>query len=511
MRRPDLSLANKILICLSINVLALLVGGVWFVSQQSGGDGSISKAVTTARLQIFAVESKKLLELQPESEWTSVLDTLGRRHNVTLGLFGQFHQWIAGPMDQYPDVMLSQRAQPREPNPPPRQNNRSPPPPRRHDRPSPLQPSDQKANEEELPRPIEPEPQIADEEGPYRLDFLETEGGAVQWVAIKLPIKSTAGTGNPNYLVVKANQNESELFFQRWKWIAATTIAILGSIALWAPLMLSIGRRLKRLSAATDNMAEGLLATRIVEDGAHDDISKLSQSVNCMAERLEKHADSQKRFLSDVAHELSSPIARMQAAIGLLEANVQTNGSRHLEKLDDQLQHMGGLVNELLQFSKTSHEVQPKCKPVRLADTVKTAVDREIGDKQSIVNGVSTELMVLAVPALLERAIANVLRNSLRYAGANRPTEVTTTTKGNLVTLHIMDEGDGVLDEVLPHLFEAFYRPDPGRNANSGGTGLGLAIVKSCIETCGGRVSARNRDPRGFEVLLVLKQAYRDS
>ena len=196
----------------------------------------------------------------------------------------------------------------------------------------------------------------------------------------------------------------------------------------------------------------------------------------------------------------------MQAALALLERNVAQPGRHHLEKLDNQVQHMGQLINELLLFSKASLKESPKQQRVLLPPLLQRAMGSELPASLECTLSIASELYVTAGPSLLERAIANILRNCVRYAGSTGRIKIIAQAEANqTVSIAISDEGPGVPEEALPRLFDAFYRPSQARDAESGGTGLGLAIVKSCVESSNGSVTARNLSPRGFEVRLVLE------
>lgn len=114
---------------------------------------------------------------------------------------------------------------------------------------------------------------------------------------------------------------------------------------------------------------------------------------------------------------------------------------------------------------------------------------------------------MLAEPELLARALGNLVRNSLRYAGTAGPITVSTVHENGLVILTVADEGPGVPPEALPRLGEPFFRPDAARTREQGGTGLGLAIVKTCLEACQGTLTLRNRSPRGFAAEVRLRPA----
>jgi len=116
-------------------------------------------------------------------------------------------------------------------------------------------------------------------------------------------------------------------------------------------------------------------------------------------------------------------------------------------------------------------------------------------------------LEVMAEPGLLARAIGNVIRNSIRYAGEAGSIVLSAVPRDGNVQLSITDSGPGVPPEALHRLFDPFFRPESARTREGGGTGLGLAIVKSCVEACGGAVAVRNSKPRGLQVEITLARA----
>ncbi len=106
-----------------------------------------------------------------------------------------------------------------------------------------------------------------------------------------------------------------------------------------------------------------------------------------------------------------------------------------------------------------------------------------------------------------DRALSNVIRNAVRYAGHAGPIDVTAQDTSALVPIRVSDRGPGLAENELQSIFEPFYRPEPARRRDTGGVGLGLAIVKSCVESCQGSVVCRNRKGGGLEVELVLRCA----
>jgi two-component system sensor histidine kinase CpxA len=168
---------------------------------------------------------------------------------------------------------------------------------------------------------------------------------------------------------------------------------------------------------------------------------------------------------------------------------------------------MSKLVNELLSFSKASLGAPAKLRPVELRSVADEAVRREAPAGAPLQLEVAAGLWALAEPELLLRALANLLRNALRYGGPAGPIALAARAEGRFVLLSVADSGPGVPPAELERIFDPFYRLDPSRDAATGGVGLGLAIVKTCVESCRGTVTCRNRQPSGLEVIVRLPAA----
>jgi two-component system sensor histidine kinase CpxA len=226
-----------------------------------------------------------------------------------------------------------------------------------------------------------------------------------------------------------------------------------------------------------------------------------------MAQRLDGFVTGQKRFLGDTAHELLSPLARLEVALSILEQRAKNSERNTVDRALGEVFRIASLVHELLAFSKSSlteKESQPEA--VALEPLVHDILTVEAADLATEL-AIGPDIRVLAIPHLLRRAIGNVIRNAARYAGNDGPVGISATTGNGTVTLTIRDSGPGVPDDAIPKLFDPFFRPDISRTTVTGGTGLGLAIVKSCVEACGGSVRAENLRPRGFAVEITLPSA----
>jgi two-component system sensor histidine kinase CpxA len=287
-------------------------------------------------------------------------------------------------------------------------------------------------------------------------------------------------------------------------WIAAAGGIVLFSLLFWLPLVRGITRSIREMTGATARVAEGRFDIPVRENRS-DELGLLARSINQMAERLSGFVNGQKRFLGDIAHELCSPLARTQVALGILE---QQMSAALLADLREEVQQMSSLVNELLSFSKASLAAgRIQLQHLTLHEVVTRAIERENLSGTAVQSSIGEDLRVVAEPDLLCRAVSNLLRNAVKYAGHSGPVDVSAARIGNDVLLTVSDQGPGVPDAALAQLFDPFYRVDASRARETGGAGLGLAIVKTCVESCGGRVSCRNREPHGLGVVITLPAA----
>jgi two-component system sensor histidine kinase CpxA len=294
-------------------------------------------------------------------------------------------------------------------------------------------------------------------------------------------------------------------FFDPIPWMTVAATVILISVLLWIPMVRNITRPLRRMTRATEEIAKGRFDVSIREPRA-DEIGRLAKAISHMTARLSGFVKGQKRFLGDVAHELGSPIARIQFGLGALEQRIDKENRERVSDIIDDVDHLSKLVNELLAFSRAEIRSNTvKLEQIHLLSVVQTAVKRERSPSARVNVRIDPEIRAIASPELLTRAVANLVRNAIKYAGRSGPIIISASKRNGVVDIHVSDAGAGVEDDLLDRLFEPFFRPESSRDRESGGVGLGLAIVKTCVETCKGTVSAANLKPHGFAVTITLE------
>lgn len=282
---------------------------------------------------------------------------------------------------------------------------------------------------------------------------------------------------------------------------------LVGSALFWLPFVRHITQAIRELLTATQKMAAGKLETR-VPTGRQDEIGHLAEAINIMGERLDTYLQGQRQFMADVAHEVISPVARIQIGLGILESRASSHDRETLNDIREDLDEMARMLNELLLFSRSGVESEH-------APTVNVQLRKLISDVVSIETGpltvtseVPPELCAKGYRTMMQRAIANLVRNAQRHAAnSNWPIDVSAWESGENVHVLVRDRGPGVSESELERLGEPFFRTESTRSQTASGFGLGLAIVRRCIAACGGEVHFRNRAGGGFEAEILLQRA----
>jgi two-component system, OmpR family, sensor histidine kinase CpxA len=330
----------------------------------------------------------------------------------------------------------------------------------------------------------------------------------VLYAAVRIPVRESDDDSPQLALLVRIDPvRGGSLLFDLRPLLVAALVVVAVSAAVWWPFAHRIVTALDRVIAVTDRIATGRLDAR-VPIGPGGEIGRLGQAVNQMAERLEGNAAAQRRFLRDVAHELSSPIARMQMALEVEGPAPGTEGSALAAEIATDVAVLRERVEELLAYSRaTEPGLGPRMETLDLEPLVRSAVAQELGSRLRTDIEVPSPTRVLGDPQLIQRAVANLLRNSLRHAGPEATVRIGANADGEWTELRVVDNGPGVPGWALERLGEPFFRVDPSRDRKTGGSGLGLSLVVSAISACGGHVAFRNADPGGFEARIRLRKA----
>jgi signal transduction histidine kinase len=281
---------------------------------------------------------------------------------------------------------------------------------------------------------------------------------------------------------------------------------VLGALILLSyALARHLTNPLRRIEKAVERFGQGDFSAR-TGSMRKDELGRLARTFDQMAERIQTLLSAERRLLMDISHELRSPLARLGVAVEL--ARTGENREAALDRVQKEADRLNEMVGELLQVTRA--ETDPSAlrfEPLRLDELLRrVASDAEIearaggsSIKLSAEPGITTQ----GDPELLRRALDNIVRNAIGFSPQGHPVEIGLERQNGGAFIHVRDYGPGVPEDVLPRIFDAFYRVETDRNRSTGGVGLGLAIARRAIHLHRGKLNARNAHP-GLRVEVEL-------
>jgi two-component system sensor histidine kinase CpxA len=282
-------------------------------------------------------------------------------------------------------------------------------------------------------------------------------------------------------------------------------LALLISGLLCYGLSRLLTRRLEKLQSAAGQIAAGDLDARLeVRERGGDETDQLARDFNSMAEQLQSRMEAQKRLLSDVSHELRSPLARLRVALALAQ-DAPDKHSEHLARMERETGRLEELIQELLNAQQDALVLDRHVDLVAMLEQLCEDARFE-GEQRDLRVSLACAVDEAVVPSsadLLRRALENVLRNALRHSPDGGEVSVRLSPQGKGFGIEIRDRGPGLPEAELSRIFEPFYRADEARTPGDSGYGLGLAIARRALRLHGGEISARNTFP-GLCVTITL-------
>ncbi len=303
---------------------------------------------------------------------------------------------------------------------------------------------------------------------------------------------------------------------------ATKQIRVIYGVALAALLFASIAsaivarqltRPLRLMTTGAKSISGGDYDTRI-KVHRDDELGELADEFNQLARTLDKNRTARKQWVSDIAHELRTPLAILRGELEAIHDGVRALDERAQASLLAEIQHLGKLVDELHELSVFDEEHRISTNDTidvaaQLTALVATHKPRLATEDLTIRLDVAPRehFAVASDAAALERVWRNLVENSRRYTDRPGQIEISCRKHTDHVLVEFADSAPGVASEHLPRLFERLYRVDPSRNRLTGGSGLGLAIAKSIVEAHGGTITADVSPLGGLLIRISLPLA----
>ncbi|MGK6319997.1 ATP-binding protein [Sphingomonas sp. DT-204] len=278
--------------------------------------------------------------------------------------------------------------------------------------------------------------------------------------------------------------------------LIAQTLILYG-IVLLAVLWIGhrIARPLRALASAARDFHPGDGALPVEEQGPSD-VRAVIAAYNALSKRVVAMLDEKDRMLGAIGHDLRTPLAALRVRIESVED--ETDRARMADTIDE----MNRTLEDILSLARLGRPSEPPVE-VDLAALVDAVVEdfRDLG--HDVVAEESPRLPMRLRPALMRRAVRNLIENAVKYAGG---AEVTLRPTAQGARIEVLDRGPGIPPDKLAAVFDPFTRLESSRNRETGGIGLGLALARAIVEEAGGAIALANREGGGLAATIELRR-----
>jgi signal transduction histidine kinase len=283
--------------------------------------------------------------------------------------------------------------------------------------------------------------------------------------------------------------------------ITLVILVIVGSLVA-SFVIRKILKPLLILNDAVEEIGKGNLDQQIPVQ-SNDELGSLARAINEMTSDIKKMILAREQLLLNVSHELRTPITRARLALEMLP------DSSEKESIMGDLKEMESMVTEILESERLKNGMRAlNFSQVRVGDMLRQVLGNYRNEiSRIILFPVSESLIINADENLIEIVIRNIIDNSLKYSTSeNKPIEISVIHSKDAVTIQIEDSGKGIPEEMLPFVFEPFYRVDQSRSRKTGGYGLGLHLCKQIMDMHDAEIEIKNKiDSRGIKVSLHFR------
>jgi len=283
---------------------------------------------------------------------------------------------------------------------------------------------------------------------------------------------------------------------------------VVAALLAWL-LARHLSQPINRVAAGIRALAAGDFNQRLQTRGS-DEIARLGEDVNRLSSALSEHESARKRWISDMAHELRTPLAIISGELEAMSDGVRPLSREQLDSVRDEVNQLSALVNDLHSLTLTdSGALAYKMQRVDLNELVQLTVEAFRGqaavkELELTYSNPQQGIYLQGDEQRLRQLLRNLLDNSVRYTDAGGKINVMLEKDRQQARLTISDSTPGASPDECARLFDRLYRLEGSRNRNSGGSGLGLAICRNIVEAHGGQINAQQGPDGGLLITATL-------
>ncbi len=335
----------------------------------------------------------------------------------------------------------------------------------------------------------------------------ETIGETYKGNIDAIPLKQMPSNDTVGYVYIYPNENDPTSVedmirtINRFLFLGAL-LAIGAAAIVTVILSRRISRPVQQLTVAARKLGEGDLSHR-VRFNDRGEIGELASTFNAMASSLERAEKLRKSMVTDVAHELRTPLSNIRGQLEAIDDRLIKPDESTLKSIYEEALLLSRLVDDLQELTLAE---AGKLRLMRRAEDIKQLIQRSVSTITSVVTSHKIRLkeeLPEQLPSCyidaqrIEQVLHNLLYNAILHTPEGGTITVTARQDNGYVEISVADTGNGIPQEDLPNIFERFYRADKSRNRSTGGSGLGLTISKGLVEAHGGNINVESTQGKG--------------
>jgi signal transduction histidine kinase len=298
--------------------------------------------------------------------------------------------------------------------------------------------------------------------------------------------------------------NEMHILFG-WIFVIAITLTII-MVLIYTKYLV---KPISTLTKATKSLANGDFNVEM-EITRHDELGELSHSFLWMAKKLSQMDEMRKEFISNISHDIQSPLSNIKGYTSLLESEAISQEERiqYVSTINGEIRRLSTLTKQLLLLASLDrNEDMMKKKRYNAGQQLKELVRNYqwiVGEKEIMLSYSLTDIEIIGDPSLLNTVWDNLLSNAIKYNKPNGSIEISMEERADIVLVTFADTGIGMKNSEVDRIFERFYRADMARTRTVDGTGLGLSIAKTIVDLHGGHINVKSIENEGTAFIVEL-------
>lgn len=317
------------------------------------------------------------------------------------------------------------------------------------------------------------------------------------------------------YLQVGFDQGKERNILKRFReklWMVLG-FSLLGCVGVGYGIAYRGIKPVKRMARTATRIRSATLNERLITSGLPSELYQLASTFNNMLDRLEDSFVGLSRFSADMAHELRTPLQNLrgETEVVLRRPRTEKEYQELLGSCMEEYERLSTLIDRLLFLARAENAAiilqKERMNVEHELNLLKEYYDLLAGEKELGLEVAAPKgLEIMADRALFQRAVGNLVENSMKHTSRNGKIRIEAVLEDAKVRVEVSDNGEGIASDQLPHVFDRFYRADPSRSSASGGAGLGLSIVQGIMVLHGGSVDIESQPARGTKVILLFPQ-----